>query len=287
MQLDGCLINFPLVLGRIIIWGDDLLGRESLFLFSNRSSSTVFELSQLAYDLNASYLPNSVLKKFEVQAQILKAFCKEHATDSIDCFEILKIFFFERQKYSLLSCRYKVDRLLIPFALNSHSAPLELLLLLFVSFAEEVKIQLQVLPHGNDWIIKWVHDGHTKLFDFRLHCQTLRTEDLLALINDGVDCSHWMGKSELMNQYLLLLKTQCLRERSFLQLYKIQTYLLRYQPFALNHLLDRARAAYAIGDVVRAAEDLGEYLSFHKDTVINNRWVKLFNKMRKDGFLTK
>ena len=78
----------------------------------------------------------------------------------------------------------------------------------------------------------------------------------LELINAGCDATKSLSIDEILSRYLLTMKTQSLRERSFLSLYTILTYLIHHQPFVLNHIVDRARAAYAIGDLVKAAEDI-------------------------------
>ena len=245
-------------------------------------------LSQIAYDLNASWLTTSTLKKYEkllAQLTSLVPLPVESDLDGMDRFEILKDFFFHQKKFIPLETKPKLDRYLLPYTLLSRSGPVELLLLIFLGLAETLNLSLQVVEHQNHIMLKLVHEGRSKIFDFNNRCQLLSSQEVLDMVNEGSDYTHCLQFSDLVSNYLLLLKTQSLRERSFINLYKIQTYLIQLQPFALNHFLDRARAAYAIGDVVKAAEDMSQYLAFHKDNVVNQRLVRLVKKIKSEGVL--
>jgi hypothetical protein len=129
-----------------------------------------------------------------------------------------------------------------------------------------------------------IDQGKSRLFEFENKCSELSTQEIVNLVNQGCDCTKAVTQEELLVRYLVLLKTQCLRERSLIHFYKMQTYLVHYQPFALNHLIDRARAAYAIGDIVRAAEDLGQYVVFQSEKVTNSRYLQLIRRIKEKHF---
>lgn len=263
-----------------------MVHRDHLVLLTHPTHATIAALGQIAYDLNASWNSTATLKKYEsLVAQLMLLQQNTKDLDAMDRFEILREFFFKQKQFIPLSTKPKLERFLLPYTLLSRSGPPELLLLLFLSLAEAAQLPLQVVEYHQKIIIKFIDAGHSRLFDFKNACQLLTTQEVLDLVNTGSDCNRTLEATELLSQYLLLLKTQSLRERSFISLYKIQTYLIQHQPFALNHFLDRARAAYYIGDVVKAAEDMGQYLAFHKDTVINGRLLRLAKKIKDEGLL--
>lgn len=270
-----------------VLWGEfDLIRRDHLVLITQPTHTAMAVLSELAYDLNSTTTSSSLLKKYEqwVAQLILKQTHSPELTDA-ERFELLKQFFFEDRKFKPLSIKPKLDRYLLPYLLLSRSGPQELLLLVFLCLAESIRVPLQVIKHSDRMIIKLIDNGRSRMFDFKKKCEWLSTQEVLDLVNQGTDCNQIYNFTDLLSNYLLLLKTQSLRERSFIQLYKIQSHLIQHQPFALNHFLDRARAAYAIGDVVRAAEDMSQYLVYHKDTVINGRLLRLAQKIKNEGLL--
>lgn len=256
-----------------------------LVLIKSEDDGLVSELSRFAHDLNASWPPSLTLKKYQALLAQLLLLTHDKDLDPFERFAVLKTFFFTHKQFSPLVSKPKLEKYLLPYVLLSRSGPHEMLLLLFLSLAQSIRLPLQVIKMDSKIIIKVIHEGRTFLFDFKRQCETLSTEEILDLINHGCDCTKNMPLTEVFSKYLLMIKTQCLRERSFLHLYKIQTYLIHHQPFVLNHLVDRARAAYAIGDLVKAAEDIGHYLSFHSEKMTNNKFSRLVKKIRGEKLL--
>jgi regulator of sirC expression with transglutaminase-like and TPR domain len=246
----------------------------------------ISELSRIAHDLNSVWPPSGTLKKYRALLAQLNLNLEDQDLDPFERFEVLKTFFFEQKKFSPMVSKPKLEKYLLPYVLLSRSGPPELLLLLFICLAQSLQLPLQVIKNDDAKIvIKVIHEGKSFLFDFQRHCETLNSDEILDLINGGCDATKCLSVDEVMSRYLLTMKTQSLRERSFLSLYTILTYLIHHQPFVLNHIVDRARAAYAIGDLVKAAEDIGQYLSFHSEKMSNYKFLKLIRKLNRENLL--
>jgi len=261
--------------------------RGHLVLINPDHDSLISELSRIAYDLNSMWPPSLTLKKYHSLLAQLNLTLNNQELDPFEKFEILKDFFFKKKNFSPLASKPKLEKYLLPYILLSRSGPQEMLLLLFLSLAQSIGLNVDVIKNESsgqnvEIIIKVIHEGRSFLFNFARKCETLTTDNILELINSGCDCTKHLPINEVLSHYLLLIKTQSLRERSFLSLYKIQTYLIYHQPFVLNHIVDRARAAYAIGDIVKAAEDISQYLSFHSDKMSNSKFLKLLRKVKDD-----
>jgi regulator of sirC expression with transglutaminase-like and TPR domain len=265
-----------------LLWGIFLGSLGHLVLIDTDSDYLISELSRVSYDINSVWVPSQTIKKYQSLSAQLHLLTDGQDLDLQERFEVLKRFFFNSKQFSTLAAKPKMDRFLLPYILLSRSGPPEILLLLFICLARALNIRLQVIKSSHRTILKFVDNGRPVLSDFDNHGRLLSTNEVIELINDGCDFTKTVDQKELLTRYLLLMKTQCLRERSFLHLYKIQSYLIQLQPFVLNHLVDRARAAYAIGDLVKAAEDIGQYLSFHTDKISNYRFLKLLRKLREE-----
>lgn len=253
-----------------------------LVLIDSDNDNVISELSRIAEDINPVWTPALTVKKYRsLQNQLLVL----ETAGTEESFDRLKKFFFEQKKFGMLASKPKLEKYLLPYILLSRSGPSELLVLLFLSLGKTLHLQIEVIQHNGKLILKVIDQGKSRLFDFKQKGKELSTEQIIELINSGCDCTQTAKWTDLLSQYLILLKTQCLRERSLLHFYKVQTYLVHHQPFALNHLVDRARAAYAVGDLVKAAEDLSRYVAFHSDKMTNNRYAKLIKKIKDEKIL--
>lgn len=237
------------------------------------------DLSHIAHDLSSLWPLHRTLQGCQTLSKELQSTVGINAGDSLKHFEAVCDFFFKQKKFKPLKSKPTLEKYLLPYALLSRRGPVELLLPLFIGLNRHVHLNIQVAHYNKEIILKLIVEGKAHFFNFKNACQPLTSEDLIHLVNSGCDCSGSVSEHDVLTKYLLRIKKQSLRERSLLHLYKIQTYLMKYQPFALNHILDRARAAYAIGDVVKAAEDVSQYLTFSKDMMHNNRITRLISKL--------
>ncbi len=242
----------------------------------------VTELSRIAFDMKSSWPPELTVKKY--RALLDQASKVNFPLSPKERLLGLHDFFFNKRGFTPLASKPTLDKYLLPYTLLSRSGSPEVLLLLFLSLAKNLNLQLEVLQCQNQWIVKLVDSGKSHLFEFNSTFREFSKAEVVELVNAGCDFTQPVDAKNLLTTYLFKLKTQCLRERSLLQFYKLQTHLIHHQPFALQHLVDRARAAYAIGDLVRAAEDLGQYVTFRSDKVTNNKYVKLLRKMKEKHF---
>lgn len=260
--------------------------QERLAVVDPQKDLLFIHLSRIAHELSARWPVNKTLQGCQNLSKELLSTVGRQASDPLKHFEDVCYYFFKQKKFKPLKSKPNLEKYLLPYALLSRRAPIELLVPLFIALCRQVQIQVQVVHYGGQEIIlKLLIEGKSHFFNFNKAGERLTSEDLIALVNSGTNCSEVIKEDDILAKYLLRLKNQCLRERSFLNLYKIQTHLMSYQPFALNHLLDRARAAYAIGDIVRAAEDVSQYLSFSAQRIHNTRMLKLVRKINQHHLL--
>lgn len=176
----------------------------------------------------------------------------------------------------------KVERSLLGFALLSHRGPSELLALVFSSLAAEVGLPVSLMHVGPKPILKLLHQGQSYFYRMDKNIQELNKEEVLDLINEEVMDASALPPAVALSDYLMLLKRLALKQRNFLQLYQIQNHLVFQQPFALNHLVDRARTAYILGDIVKAAEDINAYLTYYRPSSESHHKIqRLVQKVKK------
>jgi hypothetical protein len=253
-----------------------------LVLVHSEHDYFVTELSRIAADMKSSWSPELTVKKY--RALLEQASSLELSGSPRERLVCLHDFFFNKRGFTSLASKPTLDKCLLPYTLLSRSGPPEVLLLLFLSLAKNLNLQLEVLQGPSLWIIKLLDGGKSHLFEFNSSFREISKDEIVDMVNAGCDFTQPVNSKTLLTSYLFLLKTQSLRERSLIQFYKLQSHLIHHQPFALQHLVDRARAAYAIGDLVRAAEDIGQYMTFRSEKVTNSRYVKLLRKMKERHF---
>ncbi|MCC6137887.1 MAG: hypothetical protein IT287_04595 [Bdellovibrionaceae bacterium] len=262
-----------------------MLTQERLAVVDTQRDTLFVDLSHIAHELSALWPLHRTLQGCQNLSKELLATVGTNTNDPLKHFEAISDYFFKQKKFKPLKSKPTLEKYLLPYTLLSRRGPVELLLPLFVGLNHQLNLNVQVAHYGQEIIIKLIVEGKAHFFNFKKACEQLNSEDLITLVNSGCDCSQTVSEQEILTKYLLRIKHQCMRERSLLSLYKIQTYLMKYQPFALNHILDRARAAYAIGDIVKAAEDVSQYLTFSADRINNTRMIKLMRKMNHHSLL--
>jgi regulator of sirC expression with transglutaminase-like and TPR domain len=250
-----------------------------LVLIDGQTDFVMTELSRIAHDINSAWTPDQTFKKYRALQDQLRSQAPTVLSPA-ERFEALKVFFFGKKNFDVLVSKPSLEKYLLPYTLLSRSGSSEMLILIFLSLAKSLDLSVTVIENRHKTILKFIDQGKSRLFVFEKKCIELSRQEIVDLVNEGSDCTKAVSAEELLTRYLVLLKTQCLRERSLIHFYKMQTYLVHYQPFALNHLIDRARAAYAIGDLVRAAEDLGQYVVFQSEKVTNNRYLQLLRRLK-------
>lgn len=245
------------------------------------------DLSHIAHDLSSLWPLHRTLQGCQNLAKDPLSTVGSHSSDPLKHFDAVCDYFFKQKKFKPLKSKPTLEKYLLPYTLLSRRGPIEILLPIFIGLNRHVNLNVQVAYYGKEIILKLMVDGKSHFFNFKNACEPLTSEDLIRLVNSGCDCSQTVNEQDILTKYLLRIKHQCMRERSLLSLYKIQTYLMKYQPFALNHILDRARAAYAIGDIVKAAEDVSQYLTFSADRINNTKMIKLMRKINKHSLIRK
>jgi regulator of sirC expression with transglutaminase-like and TPR domain len=166
----------------------------------------------------------------------------------------------------------------LPEVLQSRKGPMSLVMLLFCSVCEEVGLRTQISSCRKRYLMKVQLDGKTHVLDFADRCAPLEPHDIVELINRGFDFSAGAVAPEtLVIEYLGQLKSLARREQRLQVLSLVHSYLMRYQPFNLRHVSERARVAYETGDYRTAIDDIRSYF-LYKPPELNNMGLKRIYK---------
>lgn len=115
------------------------------------------------------------------------------------------------------------------------------------------------------------------MVDFGNHCSFLKPFEIVDLINRGFDFSNGgMDTNMLIIEYLTLLKERARKENKLQILSMVHSYLMKYQPFNLKHLSERAIVAYETGDYKRAVEDIRNYFQYKQHDFTNEQLKKIY-----------
>ncbi len=238
----------------------------------------VLELCHFTEDLNPIWGARSTIKKLKTLSTPIIETCKE-----LDCqnekLKALTHAFFHRLGFQACGKQAPLQACFLPQVLSSREGPLPLLMLLFCSLSEEVGIRTQIGSCRKRYLLKVQLDGCTQVMDFAKNCQRLEPHEIVELINRGFDFSTGaLSCDTLVVEYLNRLKHLARQENRLQILSLVHSYLMRYQPFNLKHVSERARVAYETGDYRTAIDDIRSYF-LYKQPEFNNLDLKRIYKI--------
>lgn len=171
----------------------------------------------------------------------------------------------------------RLDDSLLPYVLSSRKGPAPLLMLLLNALLEEGRIRTQVKSLRGRLLIKVQLNNQVKIADFANKCRFLETSEILGLINQGFDFSEKSPRSTVI-EYLNEIKSLAKREQQLDILSLAHSYLMKYQPFNLHHVSERAKVAFESGKYQDALEDIRNYF-LYKQPHLTNRHLKKIYKL--------
>lgn len=238
----------------------------------------VIEVCQFTQDLNPLWQTRSSLERLKSLSFPILESVKTGKTQQIQ-FDCLVHSFFEDLGFQVRLQSESLQTCFLPQVLSSKEGPAPLLMLLFASLAEEAGIKTQVTSCRTRYLMKVHLDGRTHVVDFAQKCKALEPYELVELINMGFDFSNGTLCSDiLVVEYLNELRNMARLEKRLQILSLVHSYLMRYQPFNLKHLSERAVVAYETGDYKTAIDDIRSYF-LYKQPEFNNLDLKRIYKM--------
>ena len=239
------------------------------------------ELCHFTSELNPLW-PTKVLRR-----KILNIMADLKQLNLADCSDLEKLerlrhFFFHQKAFSITPPEEQtIQNNLLPYILSSRKGPPEILLLLFSTLAEFIELKVQCHVRQGRYLLKVFIDEKPQIVDFRKNAKFLEPYEIVELINEGIDFSKDHNHSRVIVRYLYLLRRLAKRERDLSTLAHTHSYLMKYQPFNLKHVSERAKVAYMTGDFRTAITDIRSYFLYRSPGMNSQSLARIYRMARK------
>lgn len=192
-------------------------------------------------------------------------------------------YFFKDLGFNIVSAsEISLAHSFLPEVIKQRRGPAPLLMLLFSILLEESGVKVQITSCRNRFLLRLQIDNRIQMVDFYKMCAPLDPDDIVDLINQGFDFSSGGLQSDaLVVEYLNHLKAKAREENKLQILSLIHSYLMRYQPFNLRHLSERAIVAFETGDYKTAVDDIRSYFQYKQPEFTNLDLKRIYKKALK------
>lgn len=237
----------------------------------------LFELCHFTQDLNPSWQAKTIqrqLKKFmEPLLQEVEAIESEEQR-----FHKINQLFFETLNFKITSAKkIQLTNAFLPNVLIAQKGPAPILMLVYCALLEECNIRVQVTSSRLKYLLKVQINNNSHMIDFAKKGKLLKPTEIVDLINRGFDFSSGcLDANTLVIEYLNLIKKLSRKENKLQILSMTHSYLMKYQPFNLKHISERAIVAYETGDYRRAVEDIRNYFQYKQVNFTNQKLKKIY-----------
>ncbi len=230
----------------------------------------VVEICHFTQDLNPIWHTKTTIESLNHLSHPFLLSIKED-DDEERVFKKAADYFFNHLKFKRVPVKkLNLNQCFLPTVLKNKQGPTPLLMLLFSSFLEQCGLRVQITSCRKRFLLKLQLDGRSRIVDFTNKCRTLDADDIVELVNSGFNFAEGaMGRDILAVEYFNLLKSQARKENKMQILALVHSYLMKYQPFNLRHLSERARIAYETGDYRTAIEDIRNYFQYKQPEFTN------------------
>ncbi len=257
---------------------DSVKSPSKSFSILRNQTKLVMEVCHFTEDLNPLWDTRSTFEQLKALSGPIIQACGNFDLQQ-DKFTSLTQAFFESLSFQVSKSNLGLQDCFLPQVLTHRKGPTPLIMLLFCSLAEEVGIRTQVSSCRLRFLLKVQLDDKTHVVDFSRACAPLEPFEIVDLINKGFDFSNGsLSPETLVVEYLNGLKALAREENKLQILSMVHSYLMRYQPFNLRHVSERARVAYETGDYRTAIDDIRSYF-LYKQPEFNNLDLKRIYKM--------
>ena len=230
----------------------------------------VLELCHFMENLNPLWQAKSLISKLTSLSHPVTRESLQ-LTSQEDQFALITQYFFSKLNFSCsTSSENNLQNCFLPHVLAARRGPPPLLMLLLCSLLEEAGIKSQVSSCRLKYLLKVQLDERSHIVDFQNSCAFLEPYEIVELINRGFDFSNGaLNTDTLMVEYLNLLKKLARKENKLQILSLVHSYLMKYQPFNLKHISERAIVAYETGDYKTAVDDIRSYFQYKQPEFTN------------------
>ncbi|MCB0379253.1 MAG: hypothetical protein KDD33_12240 [Bdellovibrionales bacterium] len=254
---------------------------QPIFLLNNQWKLSL-ELCHFCSEFNPSWSPQILQSQLH---KLYKNLAKrvEGLGQEQDRLDTLIDYFFRQMGFNALdSSQLSLERCFLPYVLSCRQGPPELLMLLFTTLAEKIDLRVQVMACRKHFLLKvYIHE-RPQIVDVLNQGRCLQPYQIVDLINEGLDfASQELTTHCIVISYLNQLKARAKKEQHLQLLSLIHSYLMKYQPFNLRHISERALVAYQSGDYKKAAEDIRSYFVYKSPEVTNYHLRKIYKLARR------
>lgn len=261
-----------------MITGDiEALRSSPSFLVLNEKWQLIMELCHFTEEINPVWSTQSSIQQLKALSRPAMQKITSHIKDH-EVFEILVHFFFKQCGFECSAPKeHGLQSLFLPHVLNSRLGSPALLMLLFCALLEEAGLKVQLVSCHQRYLLKIRLAGQWRIIDFERHGQALEADEVVSLVNQGFEFSPGrLDSSALAIVYLNQVKDQARQEKDVTTLNITHSYLMRYQPFNLRHLRERAQLSYETGDYRRAVDDIRSYFQYKPSDFTNEPLKRLY-----------
>ena len=195
-----------------------------------------------------------------------------------DRLKIINRYFFEEPGFETIKeSRLNFQNSLLPSVLSRHQSPIPLFMLIFCCFLEECGLKARNISCELANLLKIQVNGSPRIINIDCRGEFLKPHEITDLINKGLDFSNnWLDSRTLVIKYLNLIKKLARKTENLQTLSLIHSYLMKYQPFNLKHLADRAMISFERGDYQKTIEDIRSYFQYSRSDEPNQALKKLY-----------
>ena len=251
------------------------------FLLLHKPWQALFELCHFTEALDPRWQSQQLQMKLQDLSQPLTFRLKDLQRDESK-FKIVSHYLFEDLGFQMIQeSNLCFQDCLLPFVLSRRKAPAPILELLFCCLLEKCGLKVPVQVHRFQHLLKIQINKTPWIIDVGQKGKNLEPHEIVQLVNDGSDFSNsWVGSQTLVIEYLNLIEKQARKSHNPQILFIIYSYLMKYEPFNLKHLCQRALMAFEKGDNSNVIEDIRNYFQYKQDKQ-DNETSKLLKRIYK------
>ncbi len=247
------------------------------FLLLQEQWQLLFELCHFTEDLSPCWQRKTLQTKLQELGQPLVFKTKALKCDE-EKLKVINQYFFEELGFKIIKeSRLNFENSLLPSVLSCRQSPTPLLMLILCCFLEECGLKAKNISCELANLLKVQVNGHPCIINIDCRGKFLKPQEIMDLVNKGLDFStSWLGSNILVIKYLNLIKKLARQDGKLQVLSLTHSYLMKYQPFNLKHLANRAMISFEKGDYQKTLEDIRNYFQYSQSGETNQALKKLY-----------
>ncbi len=186
-------------------------------------------------------------------------------------------YFFDDLGFKIDEVKPQLSQCFLPEVLRLKKGPAVLLMLLITTLFEECQLKIQITSCRRRYLLRIELYNKSHILDFADRCRFLEANEIVDLINQDFDfASGSLNKNNLIIDYLKIIQDLARQENKLHILTLTHSFLMRYQPFNLKHITERAVVAYETGNYRKAIDDIRSYFQYKQPEFTNNQLKKIY-----------